>query len=484
MLLLPSVEGFEHSKWAKVMARKAALSAEALADLGAQKLAELILVEARDNAAFRKRVNAALAGVQGGDAVAALIDRRLAALEKARSAVDWRKEKDFAADLKATAETITGDLAALDPPLAMERLVRFLGSHARVFERVDDSSGRLQDVYWQAAGQVPELLRQMPAEGLSRVPAWLLAGLTRDTHGLIAQAAVESVRLLPGPVLAEWDQALSRDKEPSDAVLAVRQSIAETRGDLEAYIALEEQLPEWRRDPLRIAEKLLEARRLDEALDWARREKRGGIAFMSAADLANGRITRPYDFKRVALEARILEAKNDRPAAQTLRWSTFEKTLHAGTLRSYIAKLDDFQEFDELDRAFAIAEAFQQPYVALAFFIEWPRLDCAAKLVLDKRALWDGRHYDVLAGTAATLEADYPVAATILYRINDILVCAKSPAYGHGARYLAKLSALAEEISDGQGVEDHTTYSLALKRSHGRKHGFWTLVDSGSEKKS
>ena len=30
---------------------------------------------------------------------------------------------------------------------------------------------------------------------------------------------------------------------------------------------------------------------------------------MSAADLVNGRITRPYDFKRVALEARILEAK-------------------------------------------------------------------------------------------------------------------------------------------------------------------------------
>ena len=201
---------------------------------------------------------------------------------------------------------------------------------------------------------------------------------------------------------------------------------------------------------------------------------------MSAADLANGRITRPHDFKRVALEARILEAKNDRLAAQTLRWSTFEKTLHAGTLRSYIAKLDDFQEFDELDRAFAIAEAFPQPYVALAFFIEWPRLDRAAKLVLDKRALWDGRHYDVLAGAAATLEAEYPVAATILYRaplINDILVRAKSPAYGHGARYLAKLSALAEEISDGQGVQDHTTYFLALKRSHGRKHGFWTLVD-------
>jgi hypothetical protein len=131
---------------AKLLARKASLTVEALADLGAQKLAELILDEAKANAAFRKRANAALAGAQGGEAVAALIDRRLAALEKARSPVDWRKEKDFAADLKATADTITGELAALDPSLAIQRLVRFLASHGGVFNRVDDSSGRLQDV--------------------------------------------------------------------------------------------------------------------------------------------------------------------------------------------------------------------------------------------------------------------------------------------------------------------------------------------------
>jgi len=61
----------------KLMARKASLTVEALADLGARKLAELILDEAKANAAFRKRVNAALAGAHGGEAVAALIDRRL-----------------------------------------------------------------------------------------------------------------------------------------------------------------------------------------------------------------------------------------------------------------------------------------------------------------------------------------------------------------------------------------------------------------------
>jgi hypothetical protein len=124
---------------------------------------------------------------------------------------------------------------------------------------------------------------------------------------------------------------------------------------------------------------------------------------------------------------RILEAKNDRPAAQALRWSTFEKTLHAGTLRDYIAKLDEFQEFDEVDRALTIAGAFAQPYVALAFFMEGPRLDRAAKLVLDKRQLSDGRHYGVLVETAA--------------------------------------------------------YLVGVQKSHASKYGFWSLVEGARKKR-
>lgn len=37
----------------------------------------------------------------------------------------------------------------------------------------------------------------------------------------------------------------------------------------------------------------------------------------------------------VRLEARILEAMADRPAAQTLRWSAFEAMLDSGILREW-----------------------------------------------------------------------------------------------------------------------------------------------------
>ncbi|MDA8231707.1 MAG: hypothetical protein M0006_10245 [Magnetospirillum sp.] len=461
------------------MACKTTLSPENLVALGADKLAQLILDEAEGNAPFRKRVRAALAGTKGSQAVAALIDRRLAALEKARAMVAWEKERAFAADLDATVETITKELAGLDAIAAVQRLLRFIDTHGGVFNRIDDSGGRIQDVYWRASEAVAGLVGRLSPGDRARVPDWLLVSLSRDTHGLAGRIAIAVAPLLPETVLAEWDRALRKADGDGDGILAIRQAIADARGDLDLYLALELQRADWRQNPLRAAEKLLAANRLDEALSWVRRERKSGVAYATEADLADGRINRLHDADRVALEARIMEAMGDRPAAQALRWAAFEATLHVPTLRDYLRKLEDFIEYEEQERAFGVVEAFRHPYVALAFFVEWPRLDRAAMMVLAKRSQWDGRHYDVLGEAAAALEEKFPLAATVLYRalLNDILARAKSPAYGHGARHLAKLEALAGWIADWDGLENHVTYTLGLRKAHGRKIGFWSVVE-------
>ena len=94
------------------MARQPALNEEALVKLGSEKLAKLAIDEAKHNAAFRKLVAAALASTKGPAAVAALIDKRLAGLDRAKGFVDWEKAKAFAADLAATLSTIRDELAA------------------------------------------------------------------------------------------------------------------------------------------------------------------------------------------------------------------------------------------------------------------------------------------------------------------------------------------------------------------------------------
>ncbi len=76
------------------------------------------------------------------------------------------------------------------------------------------------------------------------------------------------------------------------------------------------------------------------------------------------------------------------------------------------------------------------------------------------------------------MEGDDPAAATVLYRalIDDILLRARSPAYGHAARYLGRLEALASRIDPSADLPEHETYRAKLKVAHGRKAGFWSLV--------
>src|ERR1700730_16325970 len=139
------------------MARQPALNEEALVKLGSEKLASMVIGEAKRNAAFRKLVAAALAATKGPAAVAAIIDKRLAGLDRAKAFVDWENAKAFTADIAATLATITGELASADRDAAVDRLVRFLSTAGRVFERIDDSNGRLQNVYYEAAAALPIL---------------------------------------------------------------------------------------------------------------------------------------------------------------------------------------------------------------------------------------------------------------------------------------------------------------------------------------
>ena len=70
------------------MASRTSISLDNLKALGAEKLAYLVLDTTRNDAAFKRQVTAALAGLAGPQDVAKLIDRRLAGLERAKSFVD------------------------------------------------------------------------------------------------------------------------------------------------------------------------------------------------------------------------------------------------------------------------------------------------------------------------------------------------------------------------------------------------------------
>ena len=321
------------------MARRATLTQETLGALGVDKLAKLILDEVQQNAPFKRIITAALAGAKGPGAVAGIIDRRLASLERARGYIDWDKRKAFAADLKATVSTIVYELGSADPAAAVERILRFVQSADGVFERIDDPSGSIGGIYQDAAAALPAITMRIPADDRLHLLDRLVRLLLADEYGFIGEAVDGFISILATEELTSLDLALEQalpetssgdgDRDwvrqaRRDTIIRTRQAIADVRSDVDTFMKLEAQRPERIRDNLAIAERLLQAGRGKEALQWVRRPNRTGLRAMDRQDLADasGGID-VLERHRVGLEIRILAALKEREAAQQLRWKTF-----------------------------------------------------------------------------------------------------------------------------------------------------------------
>ncbi|MCJ2069062.1 hypothetical protein MKK75_09650 [Methylobacterium sp. J-030] len=478
-------------------ARRTTPSPETLAALGMDRLIGLILGETARNAGFKKLVSAALASLQGPEAVAAIVDRRLTALEGAQSYIDWQKRRAFAADLTALVTVILDELRPLDSAAALDRLRRFLDGADTVLDRVDDGNGAIQGIFDRASAGFVAIASALPPHAAASVAVSLVGPFTDDPLGPLGALLSEMVPVLPVDALAEIDVRLADAATRTETdmkrrkraalyrldhrieIQRLRQAIADRRGDPDAYIALESAIAPGAEDRAEIARRLLGTGRAQEALDWIRRKQDPQRRMATREDLIAVFDPRVPERERQVVEIEILDALGRSAEAQDLRWTRFENELDAPMLRGFLAKLPDFEDEEALHRALDHVEAYSDTHRALAFLTAWPDPRRAARLVTDRPTVWDGAlRYTVLAPAAEVLAQDHPLAATILYRrlIDGILDYGRSPAYPHAARYLAELDGLAARLEPGAVEPDPEGYRAKLRQQHGRKSGFWTLV--------
>ena len=99
------------------------LSADNLARLGADRLAELLIQVSGDDAIWKRRLRMELAAeVSEGD-LAAEIDKRLITLAGGKARISWRKRPELIRDLQSVRRAIIDRLAPMDPRLALDRMV-------------------------------------------------------------------------------------------------------------------------------------------------------------------------------------------------------------------------------------------------------------------------------------------------------------------------------------------------------------------------
>lgn len=153
--------------------------------------------------------------------------------------------------------------------------------------------------------------------------------------------------------------------------------------------------------------------------------------------------------------------------------------LSVASLRRYLKLLPDFDDIEDEERALDFAEGYHDPGTTLGFLIEWPAHDRAARVVMSRAKELDGNSYHLLGIAIEALEAGYPLATTVLRRamVRDTLDGAKSKRYGYAARHLVSCRSSDAAIDDYGDFPPHAQFEQDLRKTHGRKYGFWNLVD-------
>lgn len=477
------------------MAKKT-LNAENLELLGADRLAALVMDLVKGNATLQRRARMELSAAQGPKEIAADLRKRFASLRRSTSYVDWRKQKAFVKDLTSLVAMVETGVAPQDADDAFDLLWSFLQLAPSIHARTDDSNGTVGDVlrsavdllatisprltikptllaerilddvagagYGEFDGIISAMAEALGAEGLYHLKqiaeAWASAAQTPMEIGEFRQF---------GRSTSPVDRARRQRQSTASIILA---DIADLQGDVDAYMARysAEQLTYGTIAP-DVARRLIDAGRLDEALGLIQRAR-------TAEDGKSFRASW-YGLDEVYEDCLRKMAKLDELKAHL--WTTFQKTLYAGSLRKYLKLLPDFEDMEAEEQALSHAETHPHLGTATHFLLAWPDLHRLAKLVIARADELDGNSYETLTAAADALEPDYPFQATLLRRamITDTLDGSKTKRYRHAARHLKECEFSAALVEDFGSFLNHEHFLAALKQKHGRKYGFWEMVE-------
>jgi hypothetical protein len=174
----------------------------------------------------------------------------------------------------------------------------------------------------------------------------------------------------------------------------------------------------------------------------------------------------------------VLEALDRKDEAQALRYTLFERHLSPSHLRAYLKQLADFEDVEAEDAALTKVERHANVHGALAFLINWPALDRAARIVDNRSDEVNGDFYELLDPAASALEGKHPLASVLLRRrlIDYTLQKARSTRYRHAIRHVREIESQQSDVTDYGRHESHAEFMARLKREHPRKSGFWSAL--------
>ena len=473
---------------------KKTLNKANLADLGADRLADLLIEVSQGSADIKRRLRLELSHNLGVTELAHEVRKRLASLRKSKSFVSWRKRKALVKDLDTQVVMIVNKIAPDDPITAFDLLWQFIELAPSLYERADDRRGDIGEVFRSAIVHFADIApcTDVDAETLAdRVWRIVSDNGYGEWDGIISILAPTlgeaGLSYLKAHVERFADTPLFEPEVEHEAILFLRelrgeadhsaerkqrfvqqclQEIATASGDTDAYIG------QYSSEDLRnkvvaaeVAMLLLKDSKAKDAL----------VLLSNVADDGGSFGQEQWDDAYISTLTVL-----GRHSAQAHRWLCFENRLSIDHLHAFLKGLPDFEDVEAEDRARAYALTYPDVLRALHFCLKWSDLSTAAQLVKTRTDELDGDHYELLTTAADAIRERDPLAATLLWRamIDFVLIEGRASLYGHAACHLNDCDAVAPEVDTFDAFPSHDRYVDELRVRHERKSSFWAKFDA------
>lgn len=436
----------------KSAAARKTLSTANLVELGAERLAGLLIAATAGDANLKRTLKLELAAEVGAADLALEIDKRLTTLAAAKTRVSWRKRPDLLEDLTLHLRMIVDRLASTDAGMAMDRLVAWFDLHPGLTARVKDPKGEISALFFDAALDLAVVASAAGPDVAGPVLSEALQTRLSDWGGWIGRAATT----MSEPVAIDLlDRLTTGRARPTGRLALVVRKLADRAGDVQAWA---DAIPDDDKvKPVvgaEIARRLALAGRVADAraaLDASKPRALTPTRSIKAGPPPEAEPSDAWDEAEIV----VLDAEGDTDTAQSRRWALFERTLSDAPLRAFISRLADFDDVEALDRAHQVAAQWADAARGLGFLMAWPALREAAAMVVARRddlrlgaeetALWAGR-----------LEARYPTATLLLVRARARHLARQGLGRSDDVRSLsAEAATLAETPGALDGVPSH-----------------------------
>jgi hypothetical protein len=183
---------------------------------------------------------------------------------------------------------------------------------------------------------------------------------------------------------------------------------------------------------------------------------------------------------RQGLLAEALEKLERFDESVPIRRAMFESTLSDYYLELWLKHLAEPARTDAIARARELALAHKDPARAAIVLLQLGDARSAEGKLLANPGGIDGGAYGSLVPLARALrDHDCPRGETVLYRalLNGILDRAYARAYGHAARYWARLREIANSGVDLLPLSPPDAFESEMRARHARKTSFWAHVN-------